>query len=431
MEGRVLMKEGAYVGDALVYESLKKGSINLIYANCGAGKTTAVFETIPKKLGIAVSRSLYLINTSIGRDDSIVRGRARDWDSFDEGWKDRIEKPVIMTYQKLGSLLKKDEISFNDYDYIVCDEIHDIIYPVQIERGRLKKMFPQSFPWEINDMLKMTCFNYIAIETISDAAKAGEKWVIGLTATPQSLEKIKQFDDLINEVKFSQTLRAYEIISSFEYTDIENILREKLPDDRKRAFFFNTIKELQKYKKILIDAGRKAEALWSPNETARRMDAHQYATLNTILTEYKLPDDVQDLLFNSAMTTAITIKDSAVKEFYSHTGNKTIREQARSRFRQDLDKVGEYNSDKARNKIKNENKEEKRKNELYNQIINFPDKYLNVPLDGNDKKAIINELGIKGSWQTLKKILKEQGYQIEERRIREKGTQKRLHIISK
>lgn len=35
----------------------------------------------------------------------------------------------------------------------------------------------------------MTCFNYIAIEAISDTAKAGENWVIGLTATPRSLEK--------------------------------------------------------------------------------------------------------------------------------------------------------------------------------------------------------------------------------------------------
>lgn len=422
------MREGAYVGEALVYESFKKGSINLIYANCGAGKTTAVFETIPQRLGIAVSRSLFLINTSVGRDDNIFRDRAKNWEDINEGWgEDRKEKPTIMTYQKFGSLLKKDEIRIEDYDYIVCDEIHDIIYPVQIERGRLKKMFPQSFPWEINDMLKMTCFNYIAIEAISDAAKAGEKWIIGLTATPQSLEKIQQFNNLINEVKFSQALRAYEIISSFEYTDIEDILRRKLPDGRKRAFFFNTIKELKKYKKILIEAGRKAEALWSMNETKQPMDAHQYATLNTILTEYKLPDDVQDLLFNSSMTTAITIKDDAVKEFYNHTGNETIRTQARNRFRQDMEVVGNYNSETAKNK----NKEEKRKEELYNQEFTFPEKYLNVPLGTEDKKAIIKELGIKGSWTTLKKLLEEQGYRIEEKKITKKGSQKRFSIISR
>lgn len=421
------MKEGAYVGDALVYESFKKGTINLIYANCGAGKTTAVFETIPKKLNIPCNRSLYLINTSIGREDSIIRGRARSWDSFDEGWgENRKEHPVIMTYQKLGSLLKKAEISLKDYEYIVCDEIHDIIYPVQIERGKLKKQFPQAYPWEINDMLKMTCFNYIAIEAISDAAKAGQQWIIGLTATPRSLEKIKQFDDLINEVKFSQTLRAYEIISSFDYIDIESILREKLPDDRKRAFFFNTIKELQKYKQILIEAGRKAEALWSPNNIQNKMDNHQYATLNTILTEYRLPDDVQDLLFNVSMNTAITIKDQTVKEFYAHSGNKDAATQARNRFRQDMEKMGTYNSEAAKNK----SKEEKRKEELYSQKIEIPEKWLNIPLDTEDKKALISELKIKGSWTTLKKLLEKQNYNIKDTEKMKEGKRKRVSIIS-
>lgn len=53
-------------------------------------------------------------------------------------------------------------------------------------------------------MLSMTCFNYIAIETIRDFALKNDKWVFGLTATPANVYKINQFNSLINEVQFSK-----------------------------------------------------------------------------------------------------------------------------------------------------------------------------------------------------------------------------------
>lgn len=86
-----------------------------------------------------------------------------------------------------------------------------------------------------------------------------------------------------------------------------------------------------------------------------------------------------------------------------------------------MEKMGVYNSEAAKNK----NKEEKRKQELYSQEIILPEKWLNVPLYTEDKKALISELGIKGSWATLKKLLEEQNYKIEDKVKTNQGVRKK------
>ena len=168
------MKEGVFVSEALDYSSIKKGQINLIYSNCGSGKTTAIYKTIPQAIGIKTSKVLVLIDTTAGKDSFIKEGQAEE---YLNGEFTTI-KPTIMTYASFGAKIKDFEMILNDYDMIVCDEIHAMRTPVCIAREKLAKQFPQAKPWEINDMLKMTCFNYIAIEAISDIAEKEEKWEI-------------------------------------------------------------------------------------------------------------------------------------------------------------------------------------------------------------------------------------------------------------
>ncbi len=399
------MKEGEFVSNALDYESFQLGQINLIVANCGSGKSTAIYKTIPEKLNTNVGRILVLIDTVAGQDSFIKEEHAQPFGDFPI-------KPTIMTYASFGSKIKKAEIRLKDWDMIVCDEIHNMIVPVRIARNKLQKQFPEALPWEINDMLKMTNYNYIAIEMVSEIARKGEKWVFGLTATPRNLQRIAEFEGLINEVKFSQALRAYEIISSFDYTDIETILRAAIPDDRKRIFFFSTVKELKKYRKVLLEAGRQAEAIWSTNHE-ENMNAHQLSTRAYLLEEHKLPDDVQDLLFNSAYETAITIKDSGVKEMYIHTGNEDTRTQSRNRLRQDLEVVGYYDSKKAENqkRIAREN------NRGMEEQWNVPESYINVKLDKKKRDEMITEIGFPKKWTSFRKWLEGHGYRVEEKII--------------
>ncbi len=411
------MIQGSYIAEAIEFNSCEKGKINLIKATCGAGKSTAALQLIPEKLNISPNHCLILIDTNSGQDSFIKEGAAKyytlDYDRWDFTFTKEENKPIVMTYAAFGSLIKKQEIKADYFEYIVCDEIHTMSYPVSMARGKLRKQFPLALPWEINDMLKITCFNYIAIETIRDWAEKENKWIFGLTATPDDLDRITQFDNLINEVKFSQQLRAYEIISSFDYTEIEKILQARIPDERKRLFFFNTVKELEKYKNILIESGRKAEAIWSCHAT-QPMNSHQHLTRDYLLETHTLPDDVQDLLINKSYETAITIKDDKLKEIYIHTSNPTTREQVRGRARQDIEVVGYYNKDLAHEREKQVEKKRKQAENFLKIKVIIPEKYLNKYLTKQDKDKLIEEIEYPKGWTTLKKALVKQGYEVKD-----------------
>ena len=402
-----------YLSDSIIYESFKLGALNLICAPCGSGKTTAAFETIPQYLKVLPKRSLILINTVSGAEEFVKDERAyyydyngQEWDTF---FTPQYDKPTVMTYALFGAKVKSGELDPEAYDYLVCDELHALNKYIAMARGKLKKQYPQAAPWEINDMLQMTCFTYIAIETIHQLIKTQRTWVFALTATPEQLYKydLAKLGKIINEVQFSQKLHAYQILYKFEYAEIEPILRAVLPENRKRLFYFNTIKELQQYKQVLIDCGRAAEAIWSINASTK-MNEHELTTRECVLNEHRFPDDVQDLLINSAYETAISIKDPMVKEGYIHTSNKDTRVQAVNRMRQDLEIVGYYNVN-AHKEIK---KVKKEKAALEEYCKDIPENYFGQRLTSEMKDELITLIGFPKKWTSLKKALINQGYKV-------------------
>lgn len=421
-------QSGVFLNEALVYESFQLGKLNLITAPCGSGKTTAAFTSIPEYLNVEPRKSLILTNTVANAEEFIQDEKAYYYDYTGKEWDATFyplhDKPTVITYALFGAKIKKGELDPSYYDYIVCDELHVLNKYIGMARGRLKKQYPQAAPWEINDMLQITCFTYIALETVTQLIKAGETWMFALTATPEQLYKndLKQLSTIINEVQYSQKLHAYDIFCKFEYAEIEPILRNLLPENRKRLFYFNTVKELKKYKQILLDCGRAAEAIWS-TEHESSMNSHQLTTRDFIIQEHRFPDDVQDLLINGAYETGINIKDPLVKEAYIHTGNKDTQEQAKSRLRQDLEIVGYYNRDK--NKALKTAAAKKALHKDYIPLI--PECYFNIKLFSNDKENLINTIHFPAKWTSLKKALVSEGYEV----IDKSSGQARYSIIKK
>ena len=407
------MSEGNFISDVIEYDSFKLGRLNLILASCGSGKTTAAFKTIPQYLKVQPHRSLILINTISGAEEFVNNDLAYFFDSdWDAPFQSVPDKPTVMTYALFGAKCKTRELDPTDYDYIVCDELHVLNKYIAMSRGKLRKQYPQAMPWEINDMLQMTCFTYIALEQLYQILKNQNTWVFALTATADQLHKfdLAKLGDIINEVRFSQKLHAYEILYSFEYAEIEPILRAVLPENLKRIFYFNTIKELNKYKTILIECGRKAEAIWSLSANTP-MQPHAITTREYVLSDHRFPDDVQDLLINSAYETAISIKDPLVKEAYIHTSNKDTREQARGRMRQDMEVVGYYNV----NKKKDARKQAKLHSQLNEYCKLIPEEYFNTKLTTQTKEELIKLIGFPKKWTSLKKALINQGFKVEDK----------------
>lgn len=419
-------QQQTFLSDALIYESFQLGKLNLIVAPCGAGKTTAAFKTIPDYLQVEPRRSLILINTISGAEEFVQDDLAYHFDYNGKEWDStflpQYDKPTVMTYAMFGAQCKKGNIAIADYDYIVCDELHALNKYIAMSRGKLSKQFPQAAPWEINDMLQVTCFTYIAVEEIEAAIKGAKTWVFALTATPAQLYKgnLQKLSRMINEVQYSQKLHAYEIFCKFDYAEIEPILRAVLPENRKRLFYFNTIKELRQYKQILIECGRAAEAIWSI-ASGEHMDENSLTTREYVLSEHRFPPNVQDLLINGAYETAISIKDPSVKEAYIHTSNADTREQARNRLRQDLDIVGYYNNSMHHDS----RRAEKQNQEIKSYISLIPASFFNKPLFKEDKDELIAAIGFPKQWTSLKKALSLQGYEV----IDKNNGKKRYSIV--
>lgn len=324
-----------------------------------------------------------------------------------------------------GAQVKKGNLNPNSYSYIVCDQLHTLNTYIGMSRGKLRKQYPQAKPWQVNDMLQMTCFTYIALEQIYNILKQQQHWVFALTATPAQLYKndLAKLSQIINQVQYSQKLHAYEIFCKFEYSEIEPILKAVIPQNRKRLFYFNTVKQLQQYKQTLLECGRAAEAIWSTSNTTYPMSQQNLTTRDYVLKQHKFPPNVQDLLINGAYETAISIKDPLVKQAYIHTGNADTRVQARNRLRQDLEIVGYYNSSNHKSKKQNDKRSEKNRQ----LMLPIPQNYLNVPLFTQDKQKLIEEIQFKAKWPSLKKALIEQGYIIQDKN----NKQKRYSVIHK
>lgn len=406
-------EQGVFLSEALDYKSFQLGKLNLIQAPCGSGKTTAAFESIPQYLQVEPKRSLILINTVSGAEEFVQDDYAyhyeyngKEWDST---FLPQYDKPTVLTYAMFGAQFKKGNIVLSDYNYIVCDELHTLNKYIGMARGKLKKQYPQALPWEINDMLQITCFTYIAIEAINQAIKDAKTWVFALTATPTQLYKndLAKLGAMINEVQYSQKLHAYEIFCKFEYAEIEPILRAVLPENRKRLFYFNTVKELNKYKQILLDCGRAAESIWSTTSQTP-MSQENLTTRDFVLKEHRFPDGVQDLLINGAYETAISIKDPLVKEAYIHTGNEDTRIQAVNRLRQNIEVVGYYN----REKKKSATRAAKNLNSQEEYVALIPKCYFGVQLFSEDKARLIEEINFPAKWTSLKKALVHEGYEV-------------------
>lgn len=70
------------------------------------------------------------------------------------------------------------------------------------------------------------------------------------------------------------------------------------------------------------------------------------------------------------------------------------------------------------NKAKNKKKAENRKNVGFKEKWEIPTKYLNIPLDKKQRDSLILDISFPKKWTTLKKVLLDNNYQIQNKTIR-------------
>lgn len=389
------MREGLHLSEALNLEcpNYERGRLNLIVAQTGQGKTTAAINTIPKQLGVAPQRCLILIDTTMGEEEKIALEEC-------QMWGEKLDKPYILNYQKFGAMVKRGELVAEMFDYICCDEIHNLIKYVRIDEANIWKRNPESSREVICLILSQESFSYIAIDTLLHWAELKGVWWFGLTATADNLEKWTRLKSYINEIQIQEQLIAYEVFQKYEYSDIHVLLRAN--PEVKRLIFVPKIEQGEQFaREIQENTGRKVVCLWS-KRALKPMTNNQLDIVNHLQHNHKYPDGIDDIILTEAYATGWNLMDDNVQIVIVHSGNKDIQIQFPGRKRGDWQIQYNYNSRLAENKKRLERKQAVRANIANTQWI-IPDNYLGRKLGKEDKEQLIQEIGYPKKWTSLKK----------------------------
>lgn len=389
------MKEGKHLSDALLtqQQQYRKGRLNLIVAQTGQGKTTAAVHTIPEQLGIEPQRCLVLIDTTMGEEEKIALDEC-------QLWGEKLDKPYILNYQKFAAMVKRGELNAAMFDYIACDEIHNLIKYVRIDEANIWKRNPESDKEVISLLLAHESLSYIAIDTLLHWAELQGVWWFGLTATADNLEKWPRLKQYIHEIQIQEQLMAYEVFQKYSYTNVHTLLEAN--PEVKRLIFAPTIDLAEKFaQEITQQTGRKVVTLWS-RRSQKQMTTTQLATIDHLQKQHNYPDDVDDIIATEAYATGWNLMDDNVQIVIVHSGNKDIQIQFPGRKRGDWQI--QYNYDNQQAAI--EKREERRESalaQISQQEWVIPEKYLGRKLDKQEKEELIKEIGYPRKWTSLKK----------------------------
>ena len=389
------MKEGLHLSEALVNErqQYQKGRLNLIVAQTGQGKTTAAINTIPKQLGVDPQRCLILIDTTMGEEEKIALDEC-------QMWGEKLDKPYILNYQKFGAMVKRGELTTEMFDYICCDEIHNLIKYVRIDEANIWKRNPESTREIICLILSRESFSYIAIDTLLHWAELKGIWWFGLTATADNLEKWARLKSYINEIQIQEQLVAYEVFQKYEYSDVHVLLRAN--PEVKRLIFVPKIEQGEQFaREIQENTNRKVVCLWS-KRALKPMTNNQLGIVNHLQQNHKYPDDIDDIILTEAYATGWNLMDDNVQIVIVHSGNKDIQIQFPGRKRGDWQIQYNYNSQLADNDKRLARKQQARES-IAETKWEIPEKYIGRKLVKEDKEELIKEIGYPKKWTSLKK----------------------------
>lgn len=393
------MKEGLHLSEALINEQqqYQKGRLNLIVAQTGQGKTTAAINTIPKQLGIEPQRCLILIDTTMGEEEKIALDEC-------QMWGEKLDKPYILNYQKFGAMVKRGELTAEMFDYICCDEIHNLIKYVRIDEANIWKRNPESAREVVCLILSRESLSYIAIDTLLHWTELRGIWWFGLTATADNLDKWARLKSYINEIQIQEQLVAYEVFQKYEYSDVHVLLRAN--PEVKRLIFVPKIEQGEQFaREIQENTGRKVVCLWS-KRALKPMTNNQLGIVNHLQQNHKYPDDIDDIILTEAYATGWNLIDDNVQIVIVHSGNKDIQIQFPGRKRGDWQIQYNYNSQLAENDKRLARKQQTR--ELIAETKwEIPQSYLGRKLTKEDKEQLIKEIGYPKKWTSLKKDIQE------------------------
>ena len=364
----------------------------MINAPVGSGKTTWALRHLAKKLDSPLGM-IYLIDTRNGNEQivsansDIATYYSDTWfDKISHGWEMFSEDPqedkiVVMTYAKFGVLAQKDpEFAFGTVDYIICDEIHNLINFMTFggENGEDKN-------WYVLAKLQL-----------EDIVQGSGTTVIGLSATPK--RAIENMDCPIAHITVDDDVFRLETKEIINYSN-KLLLLDEIQAGSKGLVYIQRISDMEAFCTAATERNIKAICIWSASSKNHPMTQEQLQARDHILQKQELPPQYDMVIINASSETSINIYGK-VDYIIIHRSDEDTQTQVRGRYRETLQTLYVLE---------------------YDGPIKVPSEYLDRDLYTEDKKELCTLLNIhdnKGrrvGWTTIKKKLNEAGYTLTER----------------
>lgn len=376
-----------YLSELVDVSALQKGKLNVIKSPTGSGKTYFALQHIPSLTEDALHDVVYLIDTINGKEQIIQNYNAiseyRNWSKeVDAGgmWFDPNRNVVVITYAKFGVLIEKHPNFYENFSYIICDEIHSLL--------------------KFQYFSRQPNYHSVARAGLEQAVKNGKSIVIALTATPNTISK--EFSAPAVEIPVDQAeLIHYEVGQTVGYTRLDAVLSE-VEVGSVGLCYLSRISQMKAFEEQARKAGFSPVSIWSVNNLDHKMTKSQLDARECVLKDFAIPEQYDLLLINSSSETSLKIK-SPVDYVIVHSTNPDTQVQVRGRVNSDL-------------------------KTLYlpvegTPVIRVPQAYIGRKLFTEDKRELISALNLRNpannrpyGWTTIKSLLIDNDYFITEGR---------------
>lgn len=376
-----------YLSELVDVSALQKGRLNVIKSPTGSGKTYFALQHIPSLTEDALHDVVYLIDTINGKEQIIQNYNAiseyRNWSKeVDAGgmWFDPNRNVVVITYAKFGVLIEKHPHFYENFSYIICDEIHSLL--------------------KFQYFSRQPNYHSVARAGLERAVKNGNSIVIALTATPNTISK--EFSAPAVEILVDQTeLIHYEVGQTVGYTRLDAVLSE-VEVGSVGLCYLSRISQMKAFEEQARKAGFSPVSIWSVNNLDHKMTESQLNARECVLKDFSIPEQYDLLIINSSSETSLKIK-SPVDYVIVHSTNPDTQVQVRGRVNSDL-------------------------KTLYlpvegTPVVRVPQAYIGRKLFTEDKRELISALNLRNpannrpyGWTTIKSLLIDNDYFITEGR---------------
>lgn len=244
------MKGSKYLSELVDCSMFQKGKLNLIEAPTGCGKTYFALKHIPALVKNPLYKVVFLIDTTNGKEQIMRKYHSApatlDWQKCVEtemiNFADE-QNIVAMTYAKFGKMCERDASFIDKLDYIICDEIHNLIHFTNIP--------------------STNAYHKIAKLEIERTVRSNGATVIALTATPRKVHQWLQCE--VNQIEIDKDrLVQFETKQTIGYNSLKTVISQ-VSEDEVGLCYARQIRKMIEIEAMVAAAGLSPICVWSIN----------------------------------------------------------------------------------------------------------------------------------------------------------------------